>query len=228
MYCNSIDCLSIGPDGERHRQSLPLAAEHFFTAHLPDGSRLSFSCTDGDLPELLLGRLISEGRLPLHRDGLSAAPVLPQGSEVWVEFPCGPADAIPLAPLPPVKPDLEEILAANQLLKKGFEGYERTHSLHSCQLWSEGKRIRVFEDLGRHNAVDKAIGYLALHGLEPASCMLFVSSRISAEIAEKLIRGRIPVLASKGLPTAQAALLSRRYGLKLFHCQREGGLLQFS
>ena len=53
------------------------------------------------------------------------------------------------------------------------------------------------EDIGRHNAVDKAVGYAVLNDIPLSGCMIFTSGRVPVDMVEKVIVAGIPVLVSK-------------------------------
>lgn len=93
--------------------------------------------------------------------------------------------------------------------------HKSTGGTHSCYLRSPEGEIRGFEDVSRHNALDKAVGYMLLQKLDPYRCMLFTSGRIASDMAQKAIASGIPVLISKAVPTDEALRLAREYGLTL-------------
>ena len=71
------------------------------------------------------------------------------------------------------------------------------------------------EDIGRHNALDKCIGYALLEQLELSECILFTTGRVPTDMVQKVIAAGIPVLASKAVPTDQAIELAKKYRLNL-------------
>ena len=92
----------------------------------------------------------------------------------------------------------------------------RTHASHAASLWdSQGKLISVAEDIGRHNALDKAIGRAFLDGLLPKIALLIMSSRVSYELVQKAARARIPVILSVSRPTGLAVELASRLNMGL-------------
>ena len=98
---------------------------------------------------------------------------------------------------------------------KGTDLHDRTCGTHACILAMEGKALFTGEDIGRHNAVDKAVGYAMQNGIELGRCMLFTSGRVPTDMVEKVIAAGVPILVSKAAPTAESAKMAARYGLTL-------------
>jgi FdhD protein len=92
----------------------------------------------------------------------------------------------------------------------------RTGGLHAaawCNL--DGKIIRVFEDVGRHNALDKLLGHAARAGIDLRQGFVFLSSRASYELVRKAIRMHVPMLATISAPSTLAIDIATKGGLKL-------------
>ena len=113
---------------------------------------------------------------------------------------------------------LPEMLSANQ------SAFHATGGLHGAAIVrSTGELLRTREDIGRHNAVDKAIGSLVREEPESlAGAILMVSSRASFELAQKAIVAGIGVLASVGAPSTLAVNAAREFGLTLLGFVRDG------
>ena len=102
----------------------------------------------------------------------------------------------------------EQFLAAQQV-------FGRTGALHAAGLFSlSGELLVLREDIGRHNAVDKVIGWALACDLIPLSdTLLLVSGRGGFEIAQKALVAGIPVLASISAPSDLAVNLAREFGM---------------
>ena len=96
------------------------------------------------------------------------------------------------------------------------EIYRKARGIHSAAVCGRLGRIMVLrEDIGRHNAMDKVLGWSAARCLDPATLFVAVSGRVSAEAVEKMAVFRIPVLVSKGLPTTLALERAEALGITI-------------
>lgn len=115
------------------------------------------------------------------------------------------------------------------LLKKLFQKqthYQTTRGSHAALIVGQkGGVISFAEDVGRHNALDKAIGRAFLENKLHRACTLVLSSRISYEMVEKAARAGLPIVVSESRPTALAVETARALGMTLAFSSGEAELI---
>lgn len=104
--------------------------------------------------------------------------------------------------------------------------FAETGGLHGAALFdAAGTLLAAREDIGRHNAVDKLVGWALAQGRLPlAEAVLMVSGRLGFEIVQKAIVAGLPVIASVGAASSIAVGLAERFGLTLATFVRPGNL----
>lgn len=109
------------------------------------------------------------------------------------------------------------LCALPERLRESQDIFGRTGGLHAAALFdADGKLLLVREDIGRHNTVDKIIGWALSAGHIPLhDHVLLVSGRSGFEIVQKAIAAGLPVLASVSAPSSLAVQLARELGLTL-------------
>ncbi len=209
---------------------LRLAGELLTTLH----------CTPDHLHELAAGFLLGQG-LTCSREGIKTIQVAADRSMVDMELAdagsvprakvtatvvysgCGQDTGIASADIPVIEgaeegqtfaaADLRRALS--QVLRQG-EAYRATRAMHSAGLCTHrGRQLCHREDVGRHNALDKVLGWAAGQCLEPGQLFIASSGRVSVDAVFKLARFGITVMVSKGVPTSWALDEAGRLGLTL-------------
>ena len=191
--------------------------------------------TPGHDEELAAGFLATEGMIKRREDVLRIEPCgrnedgnlvnVQLAPDVAVDFDkltrhvfassscglCGKAtiDAV-RGQFPPITSDLivdaRTLLSLPEKMRQTQSTFDRTGGLHAAAIFSAaGDLIVLREDVGRHNALDKVIGYGLLNGLLPYdNHILLVSGRTSFEIIQKALAARVPIIAAVSAPSSLA------------------------
>jgi FdhD protein len=132
-------------------------------------------------------------------------------------------------PVEPVTHQLDVLAALPDLLIGKQQIFAKTGGLHAAALINPaGKLIRIREDVGRHNAVDKVIGgALMAKELPLSNWTLVVSGRVGYEIIQKAVVAGISAVVGVSAPTSLAVDLAAEFGLTLLAFARNGVAKQF-
>jgi FdhD protein len=205
-----------------------------------DGRPLAITMrTPGHDDELALGFLHGEGLIDGPRE---ASPTL-EANTVEVEGPltrdpasrsfyttsscgvCGKGalEEVQSRPIP-AGPEVDRDLLARLPEHLTQPTFERTGGLHATGLFTpDGTLVEVREDVGRHNAMDKVIGWALRHGVAPLHPhILCVSGRLSFELVQKAAMAGAPILVGVGAPSSLAIRLADDKGITLAGFARAG------
>jgi FdhD protein len=213
--------------------------------------------TPGDLQDFAVGFSLSENIVPLARDIEDYAVVEAEGGlelRMWIAptlmvalekrrrrlagaTGCGMcgleslAEALRPVPTAPtgVHVSAEDILAAVASLGPAQVLNQATRAVHAAGFWLPGRGLQaVREDVGRHNALDKLYGALAVREQSAADGVVVLTSRISIELVQKAARMGAAVVAAVSAPTALAVRAAEAAGMTLVGVARSDGFEVFT
>lgn len=210
--------------------------EHRLAIYVQEQLVAQIVCTPTDLVELVVGRLVSEGIIEKAEE-IELLDICEQGNRAKVylkkeinltksiqtEATCC-IDNKQFLTLENVE---NKVMSGSSLWKKEWifslakvfaEGsmiHKKTKGAHCCYFAVEDKVIYAAEDIGRHNALDKAIGYAVIHNYPREKCILFTTGRVPTDMIRKVITAQIPTLVSKAVPTDEAVHMAKDYHVNL-------------
>jgi FdhD protein len=208
--------------------------------------------TPGDDEELAVGFLLTEGLLsgreqiadvaPIEKDGRCNTVNVELTAGVSIDFErltrhvfasssCGLCGKVTIDAVqqqfPPVRSDLvvdaATLLRLPEQARRAQAVFDRTGGLHAATLFDrQGKLLVLREDVGRHNAVDKVLGYALRNDVFPLDeHIVLVSGRSSFEIMQKALAGRVPIVAAVSAPSSLAVQFAEASGQTLVGFLRE-------
>jgi len=107
--------------------------------------------------------------------------------------------------------------------------FDKTGGSHAAAIFDKNKNLLVIrEDIGRHNAVDKAIGYLLNEDKLENAALLLVSGRVSYEIISKAFIAKIPVIAAVSACSSLAVDFAKEFGIRLIGFSRDNNAMLYT
>ena len=121
------------------------------------------------------------------------------------------------------------LLRLNTTMRDAQNSYKISGGIHAAALFNEsGKLITLQEDIGRHNAIDKVIGYCLLRNLPLKDHILIATGRASHEMVTKSIIAEIPIVISVSAATALAADIAQKYNVTLIGYIRSNRMIIYT
>ena len=186
-------------DGEILDAKDEVALEHRFTIPLHNGGSVEAVCSPSYIEEFTLGR-----RYLL--DDLMQKEYPPQPEETLKEV------------------EIDTLLRLNrELFETPGDLFQSTGCAHSCALVTDGQVQCYREDIGRHNALDKVIGFALKNGIPISKSIVFTSGRISQDYLEKVIKAGFKIVVSRAAVTASAVALARQENITMLGFIRRNG-----
>lgn len=247
----------ISRDGQLISKQEQILKEHLIDVYLNDHLTMKLVCLPQYLTELVLGRLLTERIIDSISDieqiyiceyGKRAkvylnrtSKTLPQNTENNLFIEITPTcctgnhilnDYFVSGQTPKTVPSInwkpDWIFQMADAFSDGMPLHSTTFATHSCLLARNGHILFSCEDIGRHNALDKVIGYALRNQIDLRECIVYSSGRIPTDMAMKAIYAQIPILASKASPTVEAIELAKEYHLTLICAARRDRMKVFS
>jgi FdhD protein len=229
---------------------VPLSMEYSLTLSINGSPYVAIACSGGDLREMAFGHLVSEGfvrsksdirEMNFDEENSILDAVLAVDDRMLDKLlrlrrmPSGCGQAGGEIDIPektkgnPLKVSAETVTAVMKAFLNHSSLHKLTRGVHSAALSSvSGEIIAFFDEIGRHNAIDKVIGYALLNGISLHETVILTTGRVSSEIAIKLLNANAGTLISRASPTSLSYELSNTHGLTLIGRVRGGTFSVFS
>ena len=226
-------------DGSVERVSDSVQVENLLDVYVNDIPTMQIGCSPSSLVELVVGRLFTEGMVSdadeievlsvcensmradvylhnrtadLTRPPRRVVPTCCTNSQTLNDY-FGTSD--PLQAVEPIPWDPEWVFRLASEFAADKTSHARTKGIHSAYLATSSETLCVREDIGRHNAFDKVIGWALMNGCDLSQCMVFTSGRVPTDMVTKAIRAGVPILASKSVATDKTVRLAHELNLTL-------------
>ena len=178
-----------------------------------------------------VGKIIKKGEFSASievESGVTDAKVREAGRSVFISSACGSIDDFVLASgLGKIKNGLKVksgiILGLNRITMDHQRFKNTFGGLHSAALFDRrSKLIKISEDIGRHNCIDKLTGFMQIRNIDPSDKMIFTTGRLSIDVIYKLGKMSVPIIVTNSSITHGAAVLAKRIRLTAIGYARGG------
>jgi len=182
-----------------------VATEHKLAVYVNGSFKTELTCSPENLPELVLGNLLSTGMIGKLADVREL--IVDEGGETArVETVCDCVRPYPAADA--LRVSSARILSAMERFMRESAVFFATGAVHSCALLVGGQLLHFTEDIGRHNAFDKTIGAALRHEIPLEQSVVLTSGRLPKDMVEKAVYSRVQAVVSRSAPTDSAIELA--------------------
>lgn len=215
----------IARDGTACVQTEEVLTEHPLRLTVEGREPILFYCTPQNFHQMILGRLLTEGLIASMEDVQSLS-ISEDGRQASVRLRDCPRRK--MEPVQPIPWSTEDIFALADRFAQGSPLHEKTWATHCCMLARGGELLFSCEDMGRHNALDKVLGWALMQRISLRECTVYSSGRVPTEIVRKAIMAGIPILCTKASPTAASIQMARDHRLTLICAARRDRMKVFT
>lgn len=192
--------------------------EHNLDLYLNNRLFCKFLCAPNNLEALIYGRLFTQGIIR-HKSHVKNLVIHDTQAQVVLQSgldPDNPIFRVDLVHSLPVQIlQADQVFSAVEIFDHESSLFASTGGVHSCALChTDGRRI-FMEDIGRHNAIDKAFGRALLEAWDVSRAFLITSGRVPEDAIVKALTTGLPIVISRSAPTHAAVDLARRSNITL-------------
>jgi formate dehydrogenase family accessory protein FdhD len=214
-------------DGRFTKVIIPVSTEYGITIAINNKPFVTIASSGDNLHEMAIGFLVAEGiirkkdeiqAIEFNKETLTANVILAETDDVVqrmfsirsIVSGCGGYNKLETTKkLQPCAVNPEIIIKIGKQFYQTSDLHKQTHGVHSAGLYdTNGKQLAFYDEIGRHSAIDKLVGYALLHDIPLNNTLVFSTGRISSEIVYKAVASGFSVIATKGSPTSLAIELA--------------------
>jgi len=250
MYRAGVKIKRVRSDGTSIIQDDNISVDTAFCIFVDDMPFRTLISSPEKLRELTLGHLLTEGVIK-HMDDIDEESIKEGRADITLKNPvdlteinferervittaCN-TENVDMSILEELKvkevnaPDPKDIFDLMQKLNENSVNFKATGGTHSAILsYMDDDFLESAEDVGRHNAIDKAIGSGMIHGYPMGKCILACSGRLSGDMVLKAARSGIPIMCSISAPLLSGINVAEKTGIKLYGFVRARRFNQYS
>ncbi len=199
-----------------------VAAERQFLIKTAEGDCFSVNCTPENLEDLALGQLFFHGCIE-NAAQAEKVEVFPEKGEIQVQT-VRTWESKKQAEKKQGKADdpADLFQTAEKIFSDPGPLFTDTGCAHACVLYRRGEILCRREDIGRHNALDKIIGYGLKKQIDFGEAVVFTTGRVSGDYMGKIVKSGIKTVVSRAAVTDEAIKAARDHGITLYGFVRKG------